>query len=450
MVGKYLFSNSLVGNLTGNVNTASGVSNFNSIVATQVSANVIGNLTGNATTASKLLIPRSINTVVFDGTQNITIKASTTKPLNLGRYLIGSNFDGTVETTWEVEATALNQVNKIVARDGNGNFSANNINSNLVGNVTGNLTGNVTGTTTGTHNGPVNGNVIGNVQGTLTGNVIGNVSGVASGNVAKTGDTMSGRLTASAGASGGIAFPTDAFGGSGDSATITLETKSGEATTLSIRVTNDADDTIGFFAPSNNGLTMNNNVVWHSGNGGAGSGLDADTLDGLQPSTGGANNVVQRDGNGNFSAGTISANLNGTASGNVAKSGDSMSGYLTLVGSPVNTNHAATKNYVDTVAGQNAVTFRSGASYSTTGFTNQVGSFNYSRNYFDIFPPAGKTMSDLLAFIPSIHVIHFAGGVNGDDSLMNVYEYYSDRIRVRVQNTEQRSTPAANWLAIWR
>ena len=94
--------------------------------------------------------------------------------------------------------------------------------------------------------------------------------------------------------------------------------------------------------------------------------------------------------------------------------------------------------------------FVSSAAYSSSGFTNQVGQFNYGANYFDVYPPAGYTMAHIVAFIPSIHVIHFAGGVNGDDSLMNVYEYLGDRIRVRVQNTEQRSTPAANWLAIWR
>jgi hypothetical protein len=440
-------ANSVTANLTGNVNSSSGISNFNIVTANQFSGNLSGNATGNAGSATKLLVPRGINGVVFDGTQNITIKASTTNSLLRGSYILGENFDGSAQTVWTIDASSSNQVNKIVARDNSGNFSANTITASLVGNVQGNVQGNLSGTTTGTHNGPVNGNVLGNVQGSVTGTLFGNAVGSATNNVLKTGDTMTGRLTVS---TSGIAFPTDAFGGSGDSATITLETKSGESTTLTFRVTNDADDTIGFFAPSNNGLTMNNGIVWHSGNDGAGSGLDADLLDGLSPSTGGVNNIVARDNSGNFSAGTITAALTGTATGNVRLSGDSMSGYLTLVGAPVNADHAATKSYVDTVAGQNAVTFRSGASYSTTGFTNQVGSFNYSRNYFDIFPPAGKTMSNLLAFIPSIHVIHFAGGVNGDDSLMNVYEYYSDRIRVRVQNTEQRSTPAANWLAIWR
>lgn len=47
---------------------------------------------------------------------------------------------------------------------------------------------------------------------------------------------------------------------------------------------------------------------------GHGSGLDADTIDGSQPtSTNTANSVVLRDSSGNFSAGTITATLNGNA-----------------------------------------------------------------------------------------------------------------------------------------
>jgi hypothetical protein len=48
---------------------------------------------------------------------------------------------------------------------------------------------------------------------------------------------------------------------------------------------------------------------------GAGSGLDADTLDGLNSATANtASTIVARDGSGNFAAGTITANLTGTAS----------------------------------------------------------------------------------------------------------------------------------------
>jgi len=198
-----------------------------------------------------------------------------------------------------------------------------------------------------------------------------------------------------------------------------------------------------------------------------------------------ASKVVARDASGNFSAGTIAANLNGNVTGTVtgnastatqlqtartingvsfngtqdititandttkvALAGSTMTGYLTLVGVPVNPNHAATKTYVDNRFSE--LTFISGQQYSTSGFTNQVGSFNDGANYFDVFPPAGKSMDNLVGFIPSIHIIHYAGGVNGDDSMRCTYSYLSDRIRVYVQNTEQRSTPAANYLAIWR
>lgn len=439
----------LAGNVSGNVTATSGTSTFNNIVAAQVTSNVIGSVSGNAGTATKLQNARAINGVPFDGTANITISASTPATLQRGSYMIGLPFNGSETSTWSVDATQMNQPNKVVARDTNGDFSAGTISANLLGNVQGNVTGNHNGNTYGTHYGNVSGNTAGLHTGNVIGNVSGNVSGSASLNVLKTGDTMTGRLVVPAGYNGGLAFPNDPYGGGGDRASITLETKSGEATTLTIRVENDADDTVGIFAPTNNGLTMNNNVVWHAGNDGAGSGLDADLLDGMQPSTGGSSNIVARDGNGNFSANVITAIVSGHATNNVLKSGDTMSGYLTLVGNPVNPMHAATRQYVDAVAAT-GYSFTSGASYSTTGYTNQVGSFNYGANYFYVFPPAGKSMANLVAFIPSIHVVHFAGGVDGNDSLMCTYEYLGDRIRVRVQNTEQRSTPAANWLAVWR
>ena len=59
-------------------------------------------------------------------------------------------------------------------------------------------------------------------------------------------------------------------------------------------------------------------------------------------------------------------------------------------------------------------------------------------------------MSDILAFTASMGEIHFAGGVNGDDSMRASWVYYGDRVRVWVQNTEQRHLPTANFIAVWR
>jgi hypothetical protein len=123
-------------------------------------------------------------------------------------------------------------------------------------------------------------------------------------------------------------------------------------------------------------------------------------------------------------------------------------GRATIGALPTDYWHVTNKGYVDNRLPQ--YTFTSGNTiYSTSGFTNQVGSWNNGANFFDVFPPSGKTMTNLVAFIPSIAVIHYAGGVNGDDSMRCTWSQFSDRIRVYVQNTEQRSTPAANYLAIW-
>lgn len=165
-------------------------------------------------------------------------------------------------------------------------------------------------------------------------------------------------------------------------------------------------------------VSINGNLAWHAGNQGSGTGLDADLLDGKHSDY--------------F----------------LPKTGGSLSGYLTVL-EPQENYHTATKLYVDNLIESYKYTFTSGVSYAV-GYTNQVGSFNDSSNYFDVYPPSGKTMSNLIAFIPSISMIHYAGGVDGNDSLRCTYTYYSNRIRVWVQNTEQRSTPAANWLAVWR
>lgn len=128
----------------------------------------------------------------------------------------------------------------------------------------------------------------------------------------------------------------------------------------------------------------------------------------------------------------------------LAKSGGILTGALTLAGAPTSANHAATKEYVDRTV------FTNGTGFADVGFTNIVGQWSNDYNYFDVFPPSGKTMANLVAFIASIHVIHFTGVVDWNDSLRCTWTYYSDRIRVYVQNTEQRSNPGATWLAIWR
>lgn len=117
-----------------------------------------------------------------------------------------------------------------------------------------------------------------------------------------------------------------------------------------------------------------------------------------------------------------------------------------------NTDAIATTEFVndflDLTLDKN-LTVTSGFSYSTSGFSNIVGSLNTNSNYFYVYPPTGKFMGNLVGFLPSIAYIHFNGGVNSDDILTCNYEILEDRIKVNVQNSEQRSTPAANWIAFW-
>lgn len=101
---------------------------------------VSGNLKGNADTATKLETPRTINGVLFDGSNNITITANTTGTLSRGTYLTGVNFNGSNSTTWSVDATPENIIGKLVARDSTGSFSAGIVTANeFVGTLLGNV-----------------------------------------------------------------------------------------------------------------------------------------------------------------------------------------------------------------------------------------------------------------------------------------------------------------------
>ena len=106
-----------------------------------------GTLKGTADSAAKLETARKINTVNFNGTGDITITAATNQPLKAGDFIIGSEFDGSFETTWDINASSENLIGTVVARNSVGGFSATIINSDLFGDVQGNVTA-VTGTST--------------------------------------------------------------------------------------------------------------------------------------------------------------------------------------------------------------------------------------------------------------------------------------------------------------
>jgi hypothetical protein len=232
-------------------------------------------------------------------------------------------------------ATNLNQANRLVKRDGSGNFAAGTITANLVGNVTGNLSGNATTATTATTatnalnvggvtaasvatganlanaatttNGPntiVRRNGSGNfTAGTITANLVGNVTGSLSGN-ATTATTATNALNV-----GGVTAANVATGANLANAATALNT----ANTL---VKRDASGnfTAGTITANLTGTATNALNVGGvtAANVAAGANL-ANAATALNT----ASTIVRRDASGNFTAGTITANLTGNLTGNL-------------------------------------------------------------------------------------------------------------------------------------
>jgi hypothetical protein len=78
----------------------------------------------------------------------------------------------------------------------------------------------------------------------------------------RAGETFTGRIIVPAGATGGLAFPDNPYGGSGDAASITLVSTGGENIQLTIAVANDINDTINFVAPRDTGVKINGSSIW--------------------------------------------------------------------------------------------------------------------------------------------------------------------------------------------
>jgi hypothetical protein len=472
-----------VGDLTGNVTATSGISTFNTVQATQF---IGAQLSGNSATATRLATTRTINGVGFDGSANITVTAS-------AGTLTGNSLNTSVTLS---SLTQVGTLDSLTVNDsgifvGSGSQLRLSVDSSIptIRSVTGRLNFDM---------GPTGPDI--NFVDSATSLSLGGPSSPA----------LIGDNTTNLGIPG-YKFAdiyADNFFGNADSATLALRATNlagGGLGAIPVQTSTSNTSFLGLGAdnyvlrarpggPAWEPLTLEQlnkgsfiNMV-NSTNSSSVNLFNSSvpvTISVDATSTNTASKVVARDASGNFSAGTITAALLGSVTGSlignastatqlqaarlingvafngtqditipandnskVALAGSTMTGYLTLVGAPVNANHAATKTYVDNRFSE--LTFISGQQYSTSGFTNQVGSFNDGANYFDVFPPAGKVMANLVGFIPSIHVIHYAGGVDGNDSIRCTYSYLSDRIRVYVQNTEQRSTPAANYLAIWR
>jgi hypothetical protein len=411
----YKFNNIYANNLFGNADTATLA-----ITATNLAGGGLGAIPfQTAAGTTSMLGLGTAGTVLTAGAGGLSWQSVSREPLTRGSFLTLVNsttsgaiasYDGVVSATIAVDATSTNTASKIVARDANGNFAAGTVSANL-----------------------------------------------------------------SLPVSGLISWPNDQYGGSGDIARIETYSGGGEALRLRLYVNNDPDDIIELDASG--GVLVTRGNITAAAAPTSGSHIANKTY--VDAAIAGAkyydifSNGVQSPGPQSFPERTIrgfsaysSTDFPGEYFGGITVNGPSgvYSGqiafnwnseesaptglYFRVNDDTSNTAAWSPWRQVATVITQPQFTFGN-TIFSTSGFTNQVGSFNDSRNHFDVFPPAGKTMGNLTAFIPSIAVIHYAGGVDANDSMRCTWSAFGDRIRVYVQNTEQRSTPAANYLAIW-
>lgn len=105
--------------------------------------NTLTNIGNSSLTNSSITI--NGNAVNLGGSTTIT--ANTTQTLTRGAYLTGNNFNGSVATTWAVDADSANTASKVVVRDASGNFAAGTITATS---FSGPLTGTVGATTPST------------------------------------------------------------------------------------------------------------------------------------------------------------------------------------------------------------------------------------------------------------------------------------------------------------
>jgi hypothetical protein len=432
VIGKVVARNSqggfaagtITADLVGNVTAPQGTSKFDTIEANRFIGAV---LTGNAESATRLRNPRKINGVDFNGTADITVAAS-------AQTLTGTFINSGVKNSALESLGTLNSLK--VADSGITVGSADQFNLSVEDNFS-KITSIVAIDLVVENGGPDLSFVSGQRSLQLQGP---NEPALISNNLSNIGIP-------------GYCFNkvyANSFIGNATSSTLATRAQNltnGSAGSIPFQTAKDTTAMLPIGAPGNV-LQVGNagQLFWSSflfeeltpGNFIVGASYDTQaqttwSVDATSSNT--ANKVVARDASGNFSAGTITASLNGNATTTTQ-----LQTARLINGVPFDGTANIFANY--TITFGNTI-------FSTSGFTNQVGSFNNNANFFDVFPPGGKTMSNFVAFIPSIAVIHYAGNVNADDSMRCTWANLGDRIRVWVQNTEQRSTPAANFLAIW-
>lgn len=388
----------LIGNVTGNVTASQGTSTFNTVIANEFIGET---LSGNAFSATKLQTGRRINGVTFDATADIIVPASarTLTDNALAPNVLSSNLEqlGTLRYLILEDAginVGVNDELKIYNENG----------SPVIDSSKDTLSFSVTTLQDDKETISLLSSRITGDRATLQ--PIGNIDlGTADSKYRKMyADQFVGNLVGNADTSTSAVTATNIRGGGNGAIPYQISNSvTNFVAPVANRILRSGSDGVPFWGASTftelqagdyiNGLNYDGvvNTTWS---------VDATT-------TNTANKIVARDSSGNFSAGTITAslngvssqastvyvdesednnseyniafldstgggngyktlqvdntaftfnpssntltvaNINGTATGNVRKNGDTMTGYLTLHANPTSNLHAATKQYVD-------------------------------------------------------------------------------------------------------
>ena len=415
-------------NTTGNQDTTGNAATATAW-ATGRTISLTGDVTGSVTGVDGSGNASIATTIAAD---SVALGTDTTgdyvATVTSGNYLTGGTSGEGSTPTLNVDATPTNTASKVVARDASGNFSAGTITASLSGNAstattlaTGRsiaLSGDVSGSTTFDGSGNVtitttvsddsHNHVISNVDGLQTA-LNGKLStsgkaadsnlldGIDSGSFLRSdaNDTMSGQLNITYGdqslwsthnGSGtgwrgrmghrNSTADTSIFLGSyGSNASLSAHNYALNAWDDLYINTVDGNSGGNTRLPSTTYIA--GNTVWHAGNDGSGSGLDADTLDGVQGSS-----YLRSDTSDTFN-GTLSVTGKIEGQGDVAIGGGAGYGYLK--GYTNNWNHfigsrmrVTGSTASPSISGAHDLTFVEHLSSNTDGFkfkSSHTGSF---------------------------------------------------------------------------
>jgi microcystin-dependent protein len=435
----YQFDTVYANSLKGNADTATLSTSANNLVGGSTGA--LPYQTSAGTTAflnigadGYVLKSRPGNTLQWEALsfESLT-KGTYVNLINTATSASINSYSSTIPATISVDATATNTANKVVARDASGNFAAGTVTASLVGNVTGNVSGNATTATRLQTPRTINGvefdgtqNIVVEASDPNSGAPVGAIlyypaSTIPVGWMQCNGASLSTTTFA-------LLFSKIGYNFGGSGGTFRLPDLRGEF----IRSWDggrgvDFGRGVGSFQDDSLKSHTHTYVEWYGNN----------NVDGPDSTTVRSGDITTRVGTTSATGGSETRPRNIALVACIKVFGE--------IDEPDQISAAAVINSIAAIPRYQVV---SGAS-SAVGFTNQVGAFRDDSNYFDVYPPVGKSMANLVAFIPSVNYIAFAGGVNADDSMRCTWTALGDRIRVYVQNTEQRDRPAANYMAIW-